>query len=304
VSASPATPIRTWRAAARPGGDQLAGRHGRQVQGEAAAVGAGQEQQVVREPAQPLGLLDRRRRRRLELGAARPVARHELELRPEHRERAAQLVARVGDEGALPAAHHLDGPQRGARQREARQRGQHQRDRPAEQEHVRQARDRLVALLERLPHHGDQALILRADRDGEEADRLVADDLRAPDADTALARPRERSGIHERLPGDAGRRVDHPPAHVDELGELGAPAEHAGVLRLGQSAVRLLRERGDVRAAGAQRCVEGAVEMGPELLADEQAGRRQDDRHDAREGQREPPADGQVGHRPPSSRRR
>jgi hypothetical protein len=66
----------------------------------------------------------------------------------------------------------------------------------------------------------------------------------------------------------------------------------------------VLRERGDVRSVRAQRRAERAVEIRLDLLVDEDAGAREQQRHDAREREREAPADGQADHPPPSSRSR
>jgi hypothetical protein len=66
----------------------------------------------------------------------------------------------------------------------------------------------------------------------------------------------------------------------------------------------VLRERGDVRSVRAQRRAQRAVEIRLDLLVDEDTGGGEQQRHDARECERETPADGQADHPSPSSRSR
>jgi hypothetical protein len=171
---------------------ERARRYRRHAQLEAVAVGAREQQQVVGQPAEPLGLLDGRGGRRLQVRAGGLVARHELELGPQHRERAAQLVAGVGDERAFATAHDLHGRQRRDGQRVAGERCQEECRRAAQQEHVAQVVERAIALLERLPDHRDDPLSLRGDQHREEPHRLVARDERAAYDDAAGARLGER----------------------------------------------------------------------------------------------------------------
>jgi hypothetical protein len=71
------------------------------------------------------------------------------------------------------------------RQRIAGQRSEQQRGWSTQKEHLRQVVDGLVVLLERLPHDGDEPLVLCRDRDREQAHRLVVGDVRVADHEVA-----------------------------------------------------------------------------------------------------------------------
>ena len=78
-----------------------------QPEAEPVLVAPGQQQQVVGEPGQPLGFRAGAADRGGQLGRAAAGPGRELEFPPQHRERVAQLVAGVGDEGALPGQRPL-----------------------------------------------------------------------------------------------------------------------------------------------------------------------------------------------------
>ena len=69
---------------------------------ELVVVAAGEQQQVVGDPGEPFGFVGRVVHRGGEFLAAAAGPAGELEFPAQHRERGAQLVAGVGDEGALP----------------------------------------------------------------------------------------------------------------------------------------------------------------------------------------------------------
>ena len=78
-----------------------------QPEAEPLLVAPGQQQQVVGEPGQPLGFRPGAADRGGQLGLAAAGPGRELQFPPQHRERVTQLVAGVGDEGALPGQRPL-----------------------------------------------------------------------------------------------------------------------------------------------------------------------------------------------------
>jgi hypothetical protein len=109
----PAGLLRAPLEAAGDGGEQLGSGQRLHPQRQPPAVGAGDQQQVVGEPGEPVDLLRGPADRLAELVLRLRVAQRQLELRAQQRERRTQLVARVGDEvalaaeGGLQAAEHL-----------------------------------------------------------------------------------------------------------------------------------------------------------------------------------------------------
>ena len=80
----------------------------RLVEGKPPLVARGEDEEILGEPHQAVGLLRRGVQRRLELlGRPRPPER-ELELRSEQRERGAELVTRIGDEPALATKPRIE----------------------------------------------------------------------------------------------------------------------------------------------------------------------------------------------------
>jgi hypothetical protein len=86
------------------------------VEGQLVALGARHQEQIVDQARQALRLVDGGADSAGELRARGAVARDELELGPEHRQRRAQLVAGVGGEAALaleavlePREHLVEG---------------------------------------------------------------------------------------------------------------------------------------------------------------------------------------------------
>jgi hypothetical protein len=94
--------------AVRSGLQQLDGRYRVGIQRKPPLVGAREQQQVVGQMAEAIGLLDRGADRPLQRGAGRAFAAKQLELRAQHRKRAAKLVARVGDKGPLARDRGVD----------------------------------------------------------------------------------------------------------------------------------------------------------------------------------------------------
>src|SRR5205807_5440300 len=94
--------------AQRDRGEQLSGVERLDPERDPAALRAGDQQQIVREPRQPLDLLRRALQRLAQLGDRVAVAEGELELRPQERERRAQLVPGVRDELALALERVLE----------------------------------------------------------------------------------------------------------------------------------------------------------------------------------------------------
>ena len=68
---------------------------------ELAVLGAGDDQQLLGEPDQPVDLVDRRADRRAQLALVACVQQRQLELDLVQRQRRPQLVARVVDEATL-----------------------------------------------------------------------------------------------------------------------------------------------------------------------------------------------------------
>ena len=92
------------RPAGEPAADAVEGL--RQVQAsqpqrQLAALGLGDRQQVLGELGEPVGLLGGRGQRRPQLLGRAALGERQLQLGPQDRQRRAQLVAGVGDEGAL-----------------------------------------------------------------------------------------------------------------------------------------------------------------------------------------------------------
>ena len=80
---------------------------GLQPQAEPVLVAPGQQQQVVGEPGQPLGFGAGAAHRGGQVVPAAAGTRRQLQLAAQHRQRGAQLVAGVGDEGPLPGQRPL-----------------------------------------------------------------------------------------------------------------------------------------------------------------------------------------------------
>ncbi len=81
---------------------QLVGSEPRRLDAQRSSIRPRDDEQILRELHQPIGLLRGRAQRRLELLGRARLPERELELRLQDRERRPQLVARVGDE--LPLA--------------------------------------------------------------------------------------------------------------------------------------------------------------------------------------------------------
>ena len=94
--------------AARGGGEQLGGIELLRPDGQPALVGAGQHEQVLRELDEPVALGGGRRHGLAQLLRRAALAERQLELRPQERQRRAQLVARARHEAALALGRALE----------------------------------------------------------------------------------------------------------------------------------------------------------------------------------------------------
>ena len=78
------------------------------AQGQLSVVRPRDHEQILGQPDQAVGLLPRRLKRGPELLGRAATPQRQVDLGPENRERGAQLVARVGHEGALPRERRLE----------------------------------------------------------------------------------------------------------------------------------------------------------------------------------------------------
>ena len=176
-------------------------------------VRARQDEQVLREPHETLGLLGCRGERGVKLlGTAGPAER-DLELGLQQRERRPELVARIGNEAALalepgfePCEHRS---QRRRREHVARERGEQQHERASEQELRPQGGERIVSIVERCAGNDDQLVHGRR----EEAHIFVLDHNRLAPCAVELV------GREERRRADAPRGVPHLAAGTEHLRE-------------------------------------------------------------------------------------
>jgi hypothetical protein len=83
------------------------------AQGQVAVIGSSEEQQVLAQPGEQLGLGQRRSHRALELPGGAPAAQSQLQLGLQPGDRRAHLVAGVGDERALQPQCRLQPLERG-----------------------------------------------------------------------------------------------------------------------------------------------------------------------------------------------
>jgi hypothetical protein len=187
--------------------------------------------------------------------------------------------------------HRLDRPKPRGRQQVAGDRGDQHRDRAAHGEGGDEARQRLVAVVEGLAHRHD----LRPRRPGEDAGRSL--DSRHPPVDhDDAARGGRKLGAAKRRAARPARRVEHPPAPGQHLGE----ALLALFGRPGGGGVG----GGDGPGACFEPGAKVVVQIVLEAQIDEQAGRREDQHHRQGEGGGQAQADRQAAHRPPSLRSR
>ena len=180
VTARPGRRVDLERAAggsesARDCVEQLANVDRLRPQPQLALVRAREDEQVLREPHEAVGLLGCGGERGVQLlGTPRPAER-ELELGLQQRERRPELVARIRNEAALalepglePCEHRS---QRRGREHVARERGEQQHERAAEQELRPQGGERVVPVVERCAGDDDQL----ADGRREEAHAAMLD---------------------------------------------------------------------------------------------------------------------------------
>jgi hypothetical protein len=218
------------------------------------------------------------------VGDEAPFAR-EARLEPrEHRVQrlaeARDLVARGGKREPLPRcvdrdlgrapAHCLDGPECRACEQVAGDGRQQERDRAAHQQLREEACQRLVAVLDR--GADDQRSAVDRDR---ECSRVVANEP---------ARPRQHLAVR--------------PEHVRKRLVVLARRRSDGV------ELAAANERGERRGARLETLVELLRERIFDAQVDEGADRREDNGHRHGEHQREPHAQRQARHPPPSFRRR
>jgi hypothetical protein len=228
-------------------------------------------------------------------------ARSSLSVRP----RASELVVAAAGRQPLPevrgrqrrcaAAHALDRPQRRTGQQVAGQRGKQERSRATEQQHTGQVRQRLIAVLERLPDDDDELLVLCSHRLREQPDVLVAGELCVGAHALASLRGGELPAAQQRLCGEPRRAVEHVPGAVDELGELDATPASGRAPCLPQARVRFPRQRRHVARASVQAAVHRSVQGRRQPPMDEDPGRCEHDGDDRREGERQAPSDRHAG---------
>ncbi|MDQ8044460.1 MAG: hypothetical protein AAGC46_17665 [Solirubrobacteraceae bacterium] len=85
-----------------------AGRDRHRIELQPAVVGARDDEEIVGEAHEPLGLVGRGTQRAQVVGGCPAGSQREFELRPQDRERRAELVAGIGHERALPGRGLLE----------------------------------------------------------------------------------------------------------------------------------------------------------------------------------------------------
>ncbi len=284
-----------------------------------------EQQQVLGDPGEPVGLDRGGAERLLELGDRPLPPQRQVELRPQQRERRPQLVARVGDEAALVLDGGLD-PRQHLVQRPAEpgdlvlagRHGQpapgrlggdpgglaaHLVDRPERGageppagERGEQERDR--ARDEELGQETRDGLVLRLERRRDRDDAAV--DAPGPGGDPPVARaagqmPFEQQRLPGRRPLPAPARDEHragaaddPPRGPEHLRE---PAR-AGIEQL--APLRAVPPR--LVELGPERPVERADELPVDPEHDGRAHRREHRRHHGREDERQPEPEREPAH--------
>ena len=180
------------------------------------------------------------------------------------------------------APHRLHRPQGCSREEVAADRREEQGERADDEELGEQAVERVLRVLER---DADREHSRPVDRGHEQTEAVAFHRERAAEATADLGEDEDRLLA-------ARRRVEQPAARVVQLRDALVPG--------GAELVR----RPDLRRPELERLVEPIHERALEPYVEERAERAQHDGHRNREGEREPPADRQPAHSPPSTRRR
>ena len=303
--------------------------------GQLALARAREDQEVLGQLREVIAFLDRRDQRLADLGVVPPGAQRSLELGLDHRHRGAQLMAGVRHEAAFaieraaeavehlvqrlaePAdlvagrrqrqplvgaaqrdvarapAHRLDGPEPGRGERIAEHGREEDGDGTTQREGANEVGQRVVAVLQRLAD--DHDLPVAAGLRQHARGSLDAGHAALDEGPLAASGPPQLGRADRGAPDGAGAR-EHAPVRSQQLREalLALPGR-----------ARRRRVRGDDGAgASAQPRGHALVEVAPQPQVDEQAGAREHERHRERERGREPHADGQPAHVPPSRRNR
>ena len=191
------------------------------------------------------------------------------------------LADRIGLE-----PHRVDRPQRRGGNAVPGERCEQQRERPADREQPGEIAQRLAAFVRRRPDHDDEAPAVRPHRPQNHSDRIaVLEWIGTVDRDRAGQRAANLGGSEQPRAAQLRRRVDDRAARVEHLREALLLVDAAA--DVAERPVLLCDERADVGRARAQPLVDRAVELGLEAQVDDEPDRADDDRHHARERERD-----------------
>ena len=317
------------------GGEHLGGPHALAAHRQPSLVGAGDQEQVLGEPRQPLRLLGGGAQCLLELRGRARAAQGELELGAQQRERRAQLVARVGEEAPLvlergvQASEHVvqrrreprdlvaggrDGQPCGRRCRDRRGAPAHRLDRAQRRRGQpvaggRREREADEAAEKEIGEQVGERLLARLEGAGDD-DRSGAVGGRYGEQAPASGRPAQLD--RPQHPGavyDAARlrRTDQG-GHVRRgADDAAVRVEHLRECRAGRAvavdeAARLVRARAGLGRLQAERLVDRPEQRAADADIDEGADAGEEERHRERERQGQPQPDWHATHSPARSR--
>ncbi len=299
-------------------------------------IGAREDEQVLREPNEAIGLVGGGLERLLELVSAAWVPERELQLRLQQRERGAQLVTRVGDEapfalerGVEPAEHGVQGLSEAAdlvarrRQRQAPARlgaGDPLGFRAHRLDRAKSSRGQGVAE-ERGEHERHEPDHDELRQEAVQGFVPVIEGGADDDHRPCAVRRRDRAEEHANGAGEPGwilaldrqrvggeRAFDRLAVDDGRIGDVGGRVEEApvGCERLSKALVdgheeileRLsaAESRLDLQRPLLERLGDRVVQRLLEPQVEKRAGRGEHQRQRQREDEREPQADGQPAH--------